>query len=999
MKRLLLMMVVCFISLGVASAQSVVTGTVSDDSGSPLEGVAVLVKGTTIGIFTDAEGKYSLQVPANSTMLVYSLVGMASQEVAIEGRKVLNVTLGSDPLQLEEVIVTGYGTQTRRNLTSSIAKVTAEEIAEAPVNALENALQGRLAGVNIGSNSGALGSQINVRVRGIASINANNQPLYVIDGIIIEGIQSRQNFGGPGTNPLVNLNPSDISSVEVLKDAAATAIYGARGSNGVIQITTKRGQPGKAKVNVNYYAGFSEPTDLFDVLTGNEYAGLWNRAAEAVGSASRQPEDGPSTDWQDLVVQTAFLQEANGSVSGSNGGTSYFFSTTYRNEDSYIRNTNLRRLAIRANIDQQINDKLKVGISLAPSRVRNRRQNEDNNVASPITYGALIWPNVESVDDNGDPLPGVGQFNGTPLSNVEGQKIVSTSTQLLSNIYMSWDILDNLNFRTEVGTEFTQVFDTYRGSSITTDGFPIGTGSANNSQRLNNTVTGFFTYTNTFGSHGLKVTLGSNYQRSEFERIDVSGNTFADDRLQTLDAAAEITGGGGFGTRFSFQNNFLRANYAFEGKYLVSVIGSYNGSSRFGADNRYGFFPAASVGWIISDEDFLADNNTVNYLKLRGSFGITGNAEIGNFDAAGLVSFGRDYNGLPGYEVSSLANSGLSWEETAQLDIAVEFGLFENRISGTVGFFQKNTEGLLFDIPQPLTTGIATSASQTGANNPVITTNTGEIRNSGFELELSADIFDGDFKWTIFGNLATISNEVISLPDNDGDGEADDIISGRQIIRVGEELGAFYVVEYAGVDRTNGDAQFFGLDAEGNRGTASSAYSLANRQILGSQFPDFFGGITNNFSYKGFTLSAFWQFSQGNDIYRNEGRFVENNLGATWNQLRSQLDAWTPENPDSDVPQARLFTQNGGQHSSRYLDDGSYWRLKTTTLAYTFPRSITGNVGLRLYTTGFNLITITDYKGLDPEANNDVAGTEFQGDVFFSRPQSRMVVIGANVSF
>ncbi|MEM9933111.1 MAG: SusC/RagA family TonB-linked outer membrane protein, partial [Bacteroidota bacterium] len=776
MKRLLLMVVVCFISLGVTHAQSVISGKVSDENGTPLEGVAVLVKGTTIGIFTDAQGDYSLEVPASGEMLLYSLVGRASQEVAIDGRSVINVTLGNDPLQLEEVIVTGYGTQTRRNLTSSIVKVGEEEIREAPVNALESALQGRLAGVNIAANSGTLGSAINVRVRGIASINANNQPLYVVDGIILEGLASNNALGTVGGgNPLLNINPADIQSVEVLKDAAATAIYGARASNGVIQITTKRGQPGKAKVSLNYYAGFSEATETYDMLTGPEYAELTNRAAEAVGSSVRRDVNGPDTDWQDLVLQTAFLQEANASISGTSGKTSYFFSATYRNEDGYVRTTNLRRMSLRANIDQQVNDKLKVGISLSPSRVRNRRQNEENNVASPITYAALIYPDVESVDDNGDPLFDVGPFNGTPLSNLLGQKIVTTSTQLLSNIYMSWDILDNLNFRTELGTEFTQVFETNKASDITTDGFPIGAGSADNGQRLNNTVTGFFTYTNTFGSHGLKLTLGSNFQRSEFEEIDVDGNTFADNRLLTLNSAAEITGGGGNGTRFSFQNNFFRANYAYDGKYLFSVVGSYNGSSRFGADNRYGFFPAASAAWIISDEAFLANNSAVSFLKLRASYGLTGNAEIGNFDAAGLVAFGRDYNALPGYEVASLSNQELSWEETAQLDIAVEFGLFNNRVSGTLGYFIKNTEGLLFDIPQPLTTGIAPATA-----NPVITTNTGEIRNAGIELELSADVLDGDFKWNIVANVATIENEVISLPDNDGDGVADDIITGQQ---------------------------------------------------------------------------------------------------------------------------------------------------------------------------------------------------------------------------
>ncbi|MEO0895120.1 MAG: TonB-dependent receptor [Bacteroidota bacterium] len=1022
MKRILLVLSMMLFVVGISWAQSRVSGTVTDQDGNTVEGVAVVVKGTTTGAFTNSKGVYSLDVSGDNPVLIYSFVGKLTTEEAVNGRSTINVTLKTDFLELDEVVVTGYGTQARRTLTSSIARVDADEIANVPVPNFEQAIQGRVAGVNINSNSGTLGSGINVRVRGISSINANNQPLYVIDGIPVEG-QGGAALGGPGTNPLVNINPNDIASIEILKDAAATAVFGARATNGVVLITTKRGQQGRPRVQINYYAGVTDATKTWDLLSGNEYAQLWNQAGEGLFNQiglTREDWYDPATNasvlgsnlaltegsqpdarWQDLIIQTGTLQEVNASVSGSTGGTSFYLSGTYRDQDGFTATTNLKRYAFRANIDQRVNDWLKIGMNISPTRTVNFRQNEDNNVASPWTYAALAAPVVEAQDDDGNPIFDAGEnnqyqaFNGTPYSNLVGQDQTLITDQTLTSVYGEFKPFDGFTFRTEFGVELAQTFETTKRSSITTDGFPIGTASAESELVLNYNWNNIFSYKQTFGLHGLDVTAGLQFQRYDFRESFVNGNTFADDRLLTLNSAAEITGGGGSGTIFAFQNNFLRVNYGYDNKYLLSLIGSYNGSSRFGSDTRYGFFPAVSAGWVVSNEDFLANSDIVNFLKLRASYGLTGNAEIGNFASRGLASFGRDYGLIPGYQISQLGNTQLTWERATQLDVALEFGLINNRVSGSLGYFNKVSTDLLFAVPLPWTSGFGS-----------ITSNIGSVGNSGIEFELEVDVIrTKDFKWSIGGNISTIRNEVLSMPDNDGDGEPDVIINGRQIIREGQPIGAFYMVSYAGVDPENGDALFFEIAEDPNgeeitpgdevlTDSTTSGYSTANRSIVGSPFPDYFGGFFTDLSYKGFELSILFQYSVGNDLYRNEGRFVARNMTSIWNQTRDQLDAWTPDNTDTNVPEARLFQTNGNQHSSRYLEDASFLRLKNVRLAYTLPSKWLKGNSLTVFFQGQNLLTWTSYGGLDPEANGDAIGSAFSGDIFFSRPQARTITGG-----
>lgn len=1019
-KKLLLSVIVCLLVTVTAWAQeTTVQGQVTDSQGGEgLPGVSVFVKGTTTGTVTDASGNYSLGVPAGGT-LVFQSIGFVTQEIAVQGQTTINVQLVSEVTDLDEVVVVGYGEVERRNLTGSISKVGSDDLATLPtVSTFENALQGRTAGVQVIAQNGILGAPVSVRVRGTNSINASSQPLYVIDGIPVttgdQGTGSGQiglNFGGSGTNPLKNINPSEIASIEVLKDAAASSIYGSRGANGVVIITTKRGAPGKPKVSVNYYAGFTQPTNLLDVMDGQQFTDLWNVSIDnrsrlepdlaAVLDGFRiDPSQIGNTNWLDLTTKKGFVQELNTSVSGGNERTTYFFSIGLADADGYVARNEQRRLNIRANIDQKITDKLTVSLSVAPSRSESFRVGEENAVGAPLTYSYLYFPNVDAFNEDGSVnlsnAPNTrNQFPGTPISNQIGTDFESVLTQIIANTALQWQILPSLTARTQIAIDYLQIFETRKFGEQTTDGFGVGSGDGTFDSFFNWTWTNTLNYNKTFGDHNVSALIGSEIQRSQNDFSTVSGNTFPDDRLKTLQSAATIDAGSTFGSNFSFAGFFSRLGYTWKNRYILNFTFRADISSRFGDNNPWGYFPAVSAAWIASDEPFFEGlSNTISFLKLRTSYGLTGNASIGNFDSRGLVAFGRDYNQVPGFEVSSLANADLTWEETTQFDIALDWAILDNRISGSIGFYQKTTTGLLLDVPLPEETGTAVAAD----GQPNVPRNVGEIRNQGIEVEVSADIFTGDFKWTASANFATLDNEVLELPDLDGDGEGDDIIQGRNIIREGEPLGAWYMNEFAGVDPSNGDALYSVAENDVRTGETTNIFSNANRVIAGDPFPDFYGGFTNRFAYKGFDLSVFFQFVTGIDVYRNEGRFYETNLSSSFNQITDIANYWTPTNTDTNIPEPRFLLNNGAQHSTRYLDNGSYLRLKTLTFGYTLPKSVFPNLDVRFYFQGQNIWTITDYRGLDPEVsgtNNNVTNLS----IFFNAPQAETYLFGVNVTF
>ena len=998
--------------MGLQAQDRAVSGSVKGEEGAPLPGVNVLVKGTTVGTVTDIDGNYRLQVPEEDAVLSFSFIGYNTVEEAINGRSTIDVTLTGDVSELSEVVVTGYGTQIKRELTGNIASVSGEQIENIPVPTMEQAMQGRAAGVFIESNSGKLGQGVKVRVRGSSSVTASNQPLYVVDGIPITSQSQADPDADSDTNPLSDINFNDVESIEVLKDASAAAIYGARASNGVVLITTKQGKEGKTSFNLNAFTGFNEPTNRREFLNTQEYVELFTESAlnsdideefvqnrftryGAGDPASWQNPGSPGyvdTDWQDEIFQRGATNQVNLSANGGNEKTRFYVSGSYSDQEGIIKTNRFRRYSGRLNLNHSATDKLSFGINFSLARSINDRLPNDNSFSTPVQSIAL-QPMTPPID------PRTGQLSGdytqyyNPLIDFAFASRVTSVFRTISNVFAEYNFAPSLSFRSEFGIDLlVQNEENYFGSETARNSSaPNGLGFNRWVQVANYNTNNFFRYTPTIAeNHNVEAVVGMSYQESSTDRASVEGQQFPSSAYKQIVSAADITAGESTETAFSFLSYFARVNYAFQDRYLLTLSGRVDGSSRFGANNRYGFFPAASVGWIITDESFLADNSALSFLKLRASYGVTGNAEIDNFGALGLFTGEGGYAGVPGQRPSEIANPDLRWEQTTQFDIGLDYGLVEDRLSGEIDFYTKDTRDLLLNVNVPTTSGFTTQLR-----------NVGRLQNKGFEFVLNSRNLIGTFQWSTNLNVARNINEITDLQGQ--------VVEGGFVNRAveGQPIGVFFAPEYAGVDPANGDALYYvnETDANGNiidRSTTND-YNDANRVVIGNPNPDFTAGVMNNFSYKGLELNIFFQGVFGNQIYNGGGKFQSANGDFFDNQTRDQLARWQNPGDITDVPQARLFGANGTGESSRYLSDGSYVRLKTVTLGYNLPLSLIERVNLsklRVYVSGQNLLTFTDYDGWDPEVNTDyLAGNISQGNDFYSAPQARTITLGVNIGF
>jgi TonB-linked SusC/RagA family outer membrane protein len=989
LRKLLIFTLLFFVGVSYGFAQSgSIEGTITNsNSGEPLPGTNIYIPQLERGTSTDANGEYAIENIASGTYTVrvtYIGYSTVNRQVDVGNDATeLDIELTQSAQNLDELVVVGFGEQSRRSIVGSVSSIDTEEITSSSINTVDKALQGQTAGVQVTSASGVLGAPVSVRVRGTTSINASSQPLYVVDGVPLISNEVGANLGvggSGGTNPLLNLDPNNIASIEVLKDASSAAVYGARGANGVVLITTKSGSAGETQINIGTSVGFSDPTETYDLFTGSEFANTYNyRAGNLFGGGTfPAPGEVPNTDWADLVTRRGTVQNYNASVSGGDEATQFFFSGSYSDEEGYAIPNALQKFNAQVKVDHSFNDKLDVGLNISPSRSENSRISTSNLVSAPYTYAALIAPIVPQFYPNGEINDGsstaraitnaFSAFSGTPFGNRVGIDRQQTVTQINTNADVEYTFVPQLSLSTQFSVQYLQTQEEFRQQDFTTDGFPLGGGSASNEQFLNYSWRNTLTYTNDWDNHSVTALVGATLQKADQTFISVSGDTFLSNQLPNLNSAANITGGGGFGSSYAFQNNLARISYTFKDRYILTGTASYNGSSRFGANERYGFFPAGAIGWIISDEDF-AQYDALSFLKLRASYGITGNANINNFAQLALLGSGPAYDGQPGVVLSQLASPDLTWEETTQLDIGLDYGFIDNRIRGSIGYFVKDTEDLLLGVPVSATNGFDS-----------FTQNTGAIQNKGFEFDISADILTGALNWSVNANVSTLQNEVKSIPS--------EFVSGEQLVRKGEALGSFLVREYVGVDNANGDA----LYADGNGGTTSDV-SAAPRKILGNPFPEYYGGFGTRLAFKGIDASVGFQFSQGNDIYWNDGEFLATNLSSIFNQTRSQLDYWTPDNTDALVPEPRNGG-NGNSPSSRYLEDGSYLRLKSVEIGYAIPRDLINGYDLRIYAQGTNLLTFTDFRGLDPEVTPTATSNVNQGNVFFQLPQSRTFLFG-----
>ena len=1020
MRKFLLLTVFSFISFAAFSQFKTITGRVTDgDSGEPLTGVNVKVDGTDAGTISDFNGYYTVLIPQTGGALVFSFVGYKTQKIEIGDLTVVNVILEPDQKLLDEVVVVGYGTQIKTQVTGSISSVSGEQLEHVPVTSVEQALQGKAAGVFIEANNGKVGSDIKIRIRGSSSINASNQPLIVVDGIPINTV-AINDYYNLYLNPLNDIDFNNIASVEILKDASAAAIYGSRGANGVILITTKRGQEGEAKITIDHQQGWSDPTRLREFMNSKEYVSYYTQAAINAGeydfengisgyaSAEEAIADylddvtkkfdrlagysdytigGINTDWQSLAFQDAQSYQTDVSVSGGTDKMQYYTSFGYSNQDGIMIGNHGDRLSTQTNLDAALTKKIKFGLSLALSRYVNNDIPDDNSFSTPlqIVAQAPITPPVDTATGEYYDQPTTLYYN--PLIEIDNVDFESTTFRTISNLYAEYQILPSLALRGEAGGDFTSHMQSRYYGSKSEVGKSVGGYATNYNAGVQNFDTKLLLiYNKDINAHTIGFTGGTEYQKYDDWWNTVEGQGFPNDKLQTLASASEITLGSAEINYYRFLSYLGRFEYDYNDTYIIDLTGRYDGSSRFGENNRYGFFPSVAAGWVMTNEAFMKDNKAISFFKLRASFGITGNAGIGNFDYKGLYAIGA-YNESSALYPSTIANPDLTWEKTSQIDGGIDYGFFNDRLNGQIDVYLKNTTDILLDVPVPATTGYATQ-----------TQNVGKLENKGFEFVMNYDILVGKLKWTTSLNYAMNRNKVTELS---GDQTLIDYGGSdfMNVVLVGQPIGVFYGAEYAGVDPDNGDGLYYLNDGSGE---TTNDFNLANYVVIGDPNPDFIAGMINNFSYKNLTLDVVLQSVYGNDIHMSGDYWMSSNASQWDNQTVDQLDAWQQPGDITDVPENRLLFENGTQsRSSRWLSDGSYLRVKTVTLGYNFSKKFNQRLTLtssRFYISAYNLATVSNYKGWDPEVSTDsFTDNIYYGIDFYSAPQPRTIVFGISL--
>ncbi len=990
-KHFLSLLIVLSVQLTFAQ-ESTLSGKVTDMGGLPIPGANIIVKGTTISAQTGFDGDFVINAKRGQILIV-SFVGMKTIEVPASPSMVIK--LGDSSNQLETVVVVGYGTQSKKKLTDNIARVTAKDIQQIPVSNVQNALVGKLAGVQITQTNGKVDGGINIRVRGAASISAGTQPLYVLDGIPL--VTTDESSNGAPTNPLLTLSPNEIESIDVLKDASSAAIYGARGANGVVLITTKRGKEGKGTFSINLSQGVSQATHKRKWLNADQYIELFTEASiNGLGDAVEAEDTFDflaqgtdwrnrevNTDWQDTAFQDGFNTDADFSVSGGDAKTKYFLSGAYNNTTGIIINNALERVTARTNVSHKISDRFTAGMNLSFSRSEIDRIQDDNSFTTPLQAVAQspLSP-ARLVDGTANPNTLYANYL-LAMDNTFWKTIMRRVT---GKVYGEFKIIPSLKANSDFSYDLlSQTEDAWYGKNspfMATDGEAYAT-SVNNETYI---YSNYLTFDKTFGEkHNINAVAGMEFNKFNRRFQSVTSIYFPNDSFQTIDGGAEVNAGSGNQTDYTFVSQFGRLTYSYDNKYILKASIRRDGSSRFGKNERFGSFPAFSAGWIISEENFLKDNATVTFLKLKGSWGKLGNAELGNFASRQLYE-SKPYNLKSGLSFSQAGNDNLTWEKSTQIDFGVEFGLL-NRISVEADYYKKNTNGLLFKVPLSISSGAST-----------INQNIGEVQSSGVEFTLNTKNIDSDnLKWNTSFNITTNESKVVSMPNNNKD-----IVTTFTINRVGENISSFYLVEYAGVDSANGDALFVkntpNTDGSLDKSTTND-YSEAKRVVSGNPFPTLMAGLTNTMNYKGIDFSFTFQGEWGASIYNSAGKYQSVSADYFDNQTTDQLKRWQKPGDITNVPQARLYGSNGTGESTRFLDKTDFVRLRNLTIGYSLSGNAIKELGMssvRLYATGVNLLTFTNYNGYDPEARRDDTGI---GEEFYSTPPARTIALGVNINF
>ena len=1030
-----LALLLMIISVGLAQ-ERVVTGTVTDDQGTSMPGVNVLVKGTPQGTVTDAQGGFTISAPANATLL-FSFVGFKTTEMPVGEQTKIDIVLASDLTSLDEVVVIGYGTQKRSDLTGAVGSVDEDKLKERPASSLNQALSGKIAGVQVNNNSGRPGGRSNVRIRGFSSINSSNNPLYVVDGI-----QLPQGTKDQFSNAIDYINPNDVVSMEVLKDASSTAIYGARGANGVILITTRRGKSGEGRVT--YDVDVSVPTvgpNTREVLNAQQYldtedlawanmekfdpvgwnAGKWaylnpalRRTDPRVFDASGNPLH--DTDWLKETTQSRVSQNHQLGFSGGNERTTYSLSLGYRNDVGYVKTSYLKRYSGRFTIDDQVKKWLKIGGTLSYNNQSENLVDINDAVARQIVedfpFLPVKYPDGSFASNRDYPF---AEGTYSSMARLFGRNYILNTQTLLGSLFTDITIAKGLTFRSVVGTNIvTQENNENSASILSPSG--IATAATSNSKESFWSFENYLTYNKTINDiHAFTGLLGVSWQETNYFIIDQGSRNFPSDYFMFNNIGA------GSDNRTVFSNSqrqalnsyFGRVNYSLMGKYLLTVTGRADGSSKFGENNKFAFFPSAALAWRVSDESFLADDRLISNLKLRASYGLTGNSEIPPYAALSLLGSGYRavWNDVAvgGTGINRLANPDLKWEKTAQTDIGVELGLFNNRLMIEADLYYRKTTDMLLDAPVPQTSGYA-----------IIRKNVGSMENKGIEFSFtSVNVQSDNFTWNTSFNISFNKNKVLSLatPSDIFNVGGPNFTNPTNIIRVGEPVGSFWGLTRLGTwgtDEADEAAKFVSyrnglkilpgdikyLDVNGDY-----AITDADRSIIGNGSPKAWGAFTNTVTFKNLDLTLELQYSVGNDIM-DMNLHPSEDRQALANSYTSVLNAWTPENQNTMIAQVR-DTRAGyvTNVDSHWIKDGSFIRGRNLLLGYTFSPGVLEKIKLnklRIYTSVQNFfLVVEDELYGDPEitpTNQGGNNSAFsQGMMWHEYPKSTTWMVGLNI--
>ncbi|RRB03688.1 SusC/RagA family TonB-linked outer membrane protein [Larkinella rosea] len=991
-----------------------ISGKVTAENGEVLPGVSIVVKGTSRGTTTGADGKFRLIVPDGGAVLVFSYVGYEPQDIPVTNQSQLTVSMKADFKALNEVVVVGYGTVKKRDLTGSVASIGSSEIRAQPISGMNQALQGRVSGVQVTQASNSAGGGVQIRIRGGNSISASNDPLYVIDGFPVTNPTPASGASNSNAFPnvLATLNPNDIESMEVLKDASATAIYGSRGANGVVLITTRRGKEGQSSIEFETYYSVSRITKLHEMINASESLKLKNEQLVNLGRPERfgtdpaygtkKPDEYlPGTDWQRAIYHDAPTQNYQLTFSGGNDKLRYLISGNYFNQDGIIITNNFKRYSARLNLDAKLSERIKVGTNFTMTRSDNRMVTESSS-ASPVQTALQKTPAQTVFNADGTyTLDFLGmQAIPNPIALLRTSTNTLQSDRMLGTLFGEIKLADGLTGRVSVGAD---IINSRRNVFFTPQTLIAnatnGYGSVGNAVNTNILNENTLSYSRTIGNdHGIDLLAGITFQKNKEVRAYSEAQDFPNYSLGAgnLGLGNKLLAPSGSTAEWGLASYIGRVNYRLKDRYLFTATGRIDGSSRFGANNKYGFFPSGAFAWRVSDEAFLRNNKVISDLKFRLSYGITGNDGIGLYNSLSQYGTGRmvlnDQEQLY-IEASRIANPDLRWEKTAQFDAGVDVGLLNNRIQLTADYYVKTTSDLLLGVELPSTTGFTN-----------VLRNIGSVENRGFELGINTtNLNRGGFKWTTSGNVSFNQNKVLKLAD------ATQFFVGSEsevIVKVGQPLGSFYGTVFDGIWQTAEE-----IKAAGNRAITGALpgapkfkdvngdglYNQAtDRTILGNGLPKFIFGLTNNLSFKGFDLSIFFQGVQGNKIFNSTFRqIVGGDPGG--NKLREYAEgAWRANSPSNTYYAIRQWDLGV---NSFYVEDGSFLRLKNVSLSYQLPLKTRYIKRVRVYVSGQNLLTFTRYKGYDPEVNSDFNSNTLYGFDRFAYPASRTFTLGGNFTF